>query len=132
MTELTSINRRKFLLTEGGPTFRLEERVGLIHANSKRILRRALLSVLLTWFPLLILSALQGNATGQLVPVPFLRDFAVHARFLLAVPLLLLAETLLGPRLAHAASHFIESGLLAEKKFNEFDRAIERDRKSVV
>ena len=126
MTELTSISRRKFLLTEGGPTFRLEERVGLIRANSKRILRRALLSVLLTWVPLLILSALQGNATGQLVPVPFLRDFAVHARFLLAVPLLLLAETLLGPRLAHAASHFIESGLLAEKDFNEFDRAIER------
>jgi hypothetical protein len=126
MTELTSINSRRFLLTEGGPLFRLEQRVGLIQANSTLILRRALLSILLTWVPLLILSALQGNATGQLVPVPFLYDFAAHARFLVAVPLLLLAETILGPRLAHATSHFIESGLLTEKDFSGFDRAIGR------
>jgi hypothetical protein len=125
MIDLAFTNHRRFLLTEGGPTYRLEKRVGLIRANSTRILRRALFSILLTWVPLLILSALQGNATGHLVPVPFLRDFAVHARFLLAVPLLLLAETLLGPRLAHAASHFVESGLVVEKDFAGFDAAIE-------
>lgn len=125
MTDPVSMNHRRFLLTEGGPTYRLETRVGLIRANSTRILRRALLSILLTWIPLLILSALQGNAMGHMVPVPFLRDFAVHARFLLAVPLLLLAETLLGPRLAHAASHFVDSGLILEKDFARFDAAIE-------
>jgi hypothetical protein len=125
MTDPVSMNHRRFLLTEGGPTYRLETRVGLIRANSTRILRRALLSILLTWVPLLILSALQGNAMGHMVPVPFLRDFAVHARFLLAVPLLLLAETLLGSRLAHAASHFVDSGLILEKDFARFDAAIE-------
>jgi hypothetical protein len=125
MTDPVSMNHRRFLLTEGGPTYRLETRVGLIRANSTRILRRALLSILLTWIPLLILSALQGNAMGHMVPVPFLRDFAVHARFLLAVPLLLLAETLLGSRLAHAASHFVDSGLILEKDFARFDAAIE-------
>jgi hypothetical protein len=125
MTELGSTNHHRFLLTEGGPTFRIEKRVGLIHANSTRILQRALLSILLTWVPLLILSALQGNERGHLVPVPFLSDFSVHTRFLLAVPLLLLAETLLGPRLAHAASHFVESGLVPEKDFGRFNAAIE-------
>jgi hypothetical protein len=125
MTGPASKSYRKFLLTEGGPTYRLETRIGLIRADSTRILRRALLSILLTWVPLLILSTLQGNATGHLVPVPFLHDFAVHARFLLAVPLLLLAETLLGPRLAHAASHFVESGLIVGKDFARFDTAIE-------
>jgi hypothetical protein len=126
MTDVAATNDRKFLLTEGGPTYRLEMRVGLIRANSPRILRRALLSILVTWIPLLILSALQGYATGRLVPVPFLRDFAVHARFLLAVPLLLLAETLLGPGLAHAASQFVDSGLVLEQDFASFDSAIER------
>src|SRR5580698_4504342 len=125
MTGPASKSYRKFLLTEGGPTYRLETRIGLIRADSTRLLRRALVSILLTWFPLLILSTLQGNATGHLVPVPFLHDFAVHARFLLAVPLLLLAETLLGPRLAHAASHFVESGLIVGKDFARFDDAIE-------
>jgi hypothetical protein len=126
MTVHTDTNHRKFLLTEGGPTYRLEIRVGLIQANAPRILRRALLSILVTWVPLLILSALQGYAAGHLVPVPFLRDFGVHARFLLAVPILLLAETILGPRLANAASHFVDSGLVVKEDFANFSSAIDR------
>jgi hypothetical protein len=126
MADPAATHHRQFLLTEGGPTYRVEMRAGLIRANSPRILRRAFLSILLTWIPLLILSACQGYATGHLVPLPFLRDFAVHARFLLAVPLLLFAETLLGPRIAHAASHFIESGLVLEPDFASFDSAVEK------
>jgi hypothetical protein len=118
-------SHRRFLLTEGGPTHRLEIRLGLIRANAPHILRRALLSILVTWVPLLILSILQRNATGHLVPVPFLRDFAAHARFLLAVPILLLAETALGPRLAGAANHFVESGLVIEEDYVTFDAAID-------
>jgi hypothetical protein len=72
-----------------------------------------------------VLSALQGNAIGHLVPIAFLRDFAVHARFLLAVPILLLADPLLGPRFAEVASHFVKSGLVLEADFNRFDAAIE-------
>jgi len=124
MTDLALANHPRFILTEGGPTYRLEVRLGLIQKNSPRILRRAFLSILITWIPLLVLSALQGNATGRLVSVPFLHDVAVHARFLLSVPLLLMAETILGPGLAHAASHFVESGLVLEDDFERFDIAV--------
>jgi hypothetical protein len=41
----------------------------------------------------------------------------VHARFLLAVPLLLVTESLLGPRLAHAAEHFVTSRLVTEEDY---------------
>ena len=87
---LSAANRLdpQFLLTQGGPTYRLEQRLGLIREKSPMVVRRAVLSLLLTWVPLLVLSALQKFAIGHRVPVPFLRDFAVHARFLLAVPLL--------------------------------------------
>jgi hypothetical protein len=125
MTDLAATNHPKFLLTEGGPTYRLEMLLGLIQANSPAIVRRAFLSILITWVPLLVLSAMQGTAMGHLVPISFLHDFAVHARFLLAVPILLLAETILGPRLAYAASHFVESGLVVEDDFARFDAAIE-------
>jgi hypothetical protein len=124
MDDLASDNRPELLLTKGGPTYRLEVRLGLIRADSPRILRRAFLSILVTWVPLLVLSALQNNAAGHQVPVPFLRDFAVHARFLLSVPILLLAETILGPRLAHAANHFVESGLVEKQDYKRFDSAI--------
>jgi hypothetical protein len=35
-----------------------------------------------------------------------------------------MAETILGPRLAHAASHFVESGLVLEDDFERFDIAV--------
>lgn len=124
MTGFETANQHRFLLTAGGPTYRLEVRLGLMRENSPRILRRAVLSILITWFPLLVLSLSQSTAVGHLVPVPFLHDFAVHARFLLAVPLLLMAETILGPRLAHAASHFVESGLVPPADFERFDSAV--------
>ncbi len=94
---------RELLPAEGGPTYRIEKRRALMRENSPRIVRRAFVSICLTWLVLLALAAFQGFAVGLSVPVPFLRDVAVHTRFILAVPLLLSAENIVGPRLAHAA-----------------------------
>jgi hypothetical protein len=126
MTSPAPANSQSFLLTEGGPTYRLQKRVGLIQADSSRTMRRALFSILITWVPLLVLSALQGYAKGHLVPVPFLRDFAVHTRFLLAVPTLLLADIIVGSHLTHAANHFVESGLVMKEDFGRFEAAVEK------
>jgi len=128
-------NSRPFLLTEGGPLYRIEERVGLIKANSQLTVRRAVFSAVVTWLPLLILSAIQGTAFGHKVPVSFLSDFSAYTRFLFAVPLLLLAEIILGPKIAEAAEHFVASGVVSEKDFPQFDRAVDgglRSRDSVL
>jgi hypothetical protein len=114
---------RSFSVTEGGPTFRIEKRLGLIRANSPRMLRTAWVAIGVTWVPLFVLSILQGNAIGHRVEVPFLRDFAVHVRFLLSVPLLLFAETIVGSHWADAAGHFVSSGLVADEDFARFDAA---------
>jgi hypothetical protein len=125
MTRSEPGNHRRFLLTEGGPSYRVETRLGLIRANSPSVLRLSSLSILATWAPLLVLSATQGDAIGHLVPITFLDDFAVHARFLLAIPIMLVAATILGPKFADAASHFVESGLVPEQDLKRFDVAIE-------
>ena len=117
-------HHRRFLVTGGGPSHRLEVRLGLIRTDPRGIVRRSLICILATWVPLLGLSALQGHATGRLVAIPFLGDFAVHARFLLAVPVLL-AATVLGPWLADAAGYFVGSGLVAAEDFRKFDAAID-------
>jgi hypothetical protein len=114
----------RFLLTEGGLTHRWERRLGF-RADQPRVMHRVLVSVLVTWVSLLVLSILQGAATGHRVPVSFLGDFAVHSRFLLAVPILIFADTILGPRLAGVASHFVDSGLVAHEDYARFDRAID-------
>jgi hypothetical protein len=117
---------RELLPTERGPTYRIEKRRELMRENSPRVIRRAFVSICLTWLVLLALAAFQGFAVGHRVPVPFLRDIALHARFILAVPLLLLAENIVGPRLAHAAVHFITSGVVIEQDFSRFDSAVGR------
>jgi hypothetical protein len=120
----TNPNVRPFLLMEGGPLFRLEKRVGLIKANAPLTIRRAILAATLAWLPLLILSLIQGVAYGDKVPVPFLRDFSTYSRFLLALPLLLLAEIILGPRIAESAAHFVTSGLVTPADYPKFDAEI--------
>jgi hypothetical protein len=120
---------------EGGPLFNLQRRLGLIRENAPFLKRRALFAALITWAPLLILSQLQGFAFGHAVAVPFLRDFSAYTRFLLAVPLLFLAENILGPRLAGAAAHFVTSGIISEKDYRQFDSFVElglRSRDSTI
>lgn len=50
------------------------------------------------WLPLLVLCAFKGTLTSG-VKIPFLADVETHARFLLAMPLMLLAEFIVHQRL---------------------------------
>jgi hypothetical protein len=124
MANASQTANRELALTEGGPTYRIEKRLGTIEETTPRIVRRALFSICLTWLVLLALAALQGFAIGHRVPVPFLRDFAVHTRFLFAVPILLLSETIIGPRIAEAARHFVTSGVVVEQDYGKFETAV--------
>ena len=120
---------RPFLLMEGGPLYNLQKRVRLIRENAPQIKRRALAAALVTFLPLLILSALQHRAIHH-VDVPFVRDFSTYSRFLFAVPLLVFAESVLGPRIAVAAAHFVEAGLVHEKDYVRFAGFIDRGLRS--
>lgn len=115
-----------FLLVECGPLFDLEARVGLIRKDMHQTERRALLAALFAWLPLLVLSGLQGMAFGHRIQLPFLRDFSAWSRFLFAIPLLVLAERSLGPRIVGAVEHFLASGVVGPKDYQQFDRIVEQ------
>ena len=124
MNQSAEMKFQPLLLMEGGPLYNVQKRVGLIRQDAPLIKRRAFLAALITWVPLLILSAINGRALGHSVPVSFIRDFGAYSRFLIAVPLLLVAENILGPRIAATASHFIESGVVIKKDYVQFDRLV--------
>jgi hypothetical protein len=124
MNQYANATPRRFLLVEGGPLYRIENRVGLIKARRPVMMRRAVLAAAVIWTPLLILSFAQGTAYGHNIAVPFLRDFSTYSRFLVGLPLLLLAEIVIGPRIAGAAEHFVTSGVVIEKDFDAFDAAV--------
>jgi hypothetical protein len=77
---------------------------------------------------LFVLSASQGLAIGDKVRIPFLQDFAAYTRFLLALPLLILAEALIERRVADAVHHFVHAGLVPERDCADYESFLHRAR----
>lgn len=102
-------------LLGGGPLHDLAARLRLTGRGGRRVLARVLAAWLLTWVPLLALSAARGEAAGDAVTVPFLEDLTAYARFLFAIPLLLAAGAFVEPRLNHAVRHMEREGLVADE-----------------
>lgn len=73
---------------------------------------RILHAIAVGWLPLPLLTLLQQWLYGNGEVLAFLSDIAVHARLLLAVPILIVAEYIARPRLETAAWHFVHSNML--------------------
>ena len=114
---------------EGGPPHRVERAVGLIKPDDLRIANRVFLVVLIGWIIPALLSAIDGRVFNGERSGAFIFDFAIAARFLIAAPLLIIAEAITIPRLADIAHHFLASGLVAEHDRARFDEAISSIRK---
>jgi hypothetical protein len=116
-------SKKELSVVGGGPLDRLQVRLGLMKLRAPLIILRSVIFALVAWVPLFILSGLQGMLFAK-VRIPFLYDPAAYSRFLLSVPLLIVAEVVIGPRIVAAASHFITSGLVPEDKYLDFDAAV--------
>jgi hypothetical protein len=126
MSELRSAAVDSFSLTRGGPFHRLLVQLGRAGDERQRIIQRALFATLVTWLPLLILCVVHGRAFGTDVKIPFLRDFAVNARFLIALPILILAESGIDHRWRRLVLEFQRSGLVTEAELPTFEAVINK------
>lgn len=115
---------QNFSLVLGGPLYQLLRRAHLSDDAVSHVRKRVIVIALLAWFPLLLLSAVQGHLWGKSVAVPFLLDLEVHIRFLIVVPLLIIAELVVHQRLRHIATAFLERHLIPEDAFSRFNKAI--------
>ena len=77
---------------EGGPPSRIQRSLGLVKPDQPRVIRRALLAAGIAWIPLAILTVAHTLLFRDGSARWFFADFAVHARYLIAVPVLILAE----------------------------------------
>jgi len=85
--------------------------------------RRILASVLITWFPLLLLS-LFSSTSSSLARLSFFQDIEVHARFLVALPVLIGAELLVHLRIRPMVRRFVEWGMVPQEEMALFQKAI--------
>jgi hypothetical protein len=108
----------------GGPLFQLFLRSHLSDIGLHLLRRRIIVLTAMAWLPLLVLSAIEGQAWGKHVAVPFLLDFEVHARFLLALPLLVMAELVVHQRMRIIVAQFIDRQLIPAESRSRFDAAL--------
>lgn len=115
---------RDFSLVLGGPLYQLLRRARLQGVRVEdHVLRRILVICGLIWLPLFVLCLFDGTLVGG-VAVPFLEDIETQARFLVAVPLVIVAELVVHQRMRTVVAQFLERGLVPAHELERFRAAL--------
>ena len=114
-----------FSLVLGGPLYHLLRSAGLSDDLLAHVYRRIVVATAITWMPLLLLSLWKGQAWGGDIQIPFALSVETHARYLVALPLLLLAELIVHVRMGQLVQQFLGRKLIADADRPRFDAAIQ-------
>jgi hypothetical protein len=107
----------------GGPLYQMLLRAKLTTPTVGLLHRRLAVFVLLAWVPLAVLTAMTGNFLGG-AGVPFLLDLDVHVKFLLSVPLLIMAEGVVRGRVQIFVQWFLDGGLVVAEDQPRFEAIV--------
>lgn len=121
---MTTDSMPDFDLTRGDVLFRLQRSIGLIPAVGSGLLRRALFWAAVGWLPIAVWAVATQRALPGASAEPLLAHFGVHARLLVAVPLLILAEGPAGALTARLLRHFVDAGIVPASGRAEFALAV--------
>jgi hypothetical protein len=102
-----------FSLVRGGPLFRLGCRVGCIGRGPGDPLRIVAAALAITWLPLLVVAAIERRVWGTWPAL--IGEPTVHARLLLGVPMLLLAECWADVLSRRTAGLLLDHGVVDER-----------------
>jgi hypothetical protein len=126
---MAETNRADAEIFDGGPPLRLEKSLGLVKPNDRRTVRRAVLTVLIAWAPLFIISAIESLALGENKLGSLIGDLTAVSRYLIVAPLFILAEEATIARIGQIAHHFIDGGIVTARDLPRFDAIIADSRK---
>jgi hypothetical protein len=115
-----------FELTRGDLLFRLQRSLGLIPENGLGLVRRALFWTALGWLPIAVWAIVTLRALPGIAAEPLLAHFGIHARLLVAVPLLVLAEGPANAATAQLLRHFIVAGVAPDAGRAAYVEAVQR------
>lgn len=117
------------VLFEQAPPIAIQQWLGLVKPGNLNIRQRALLVVLAGWLPLILLAIVQSASARTNVVTPLLWEVGAHARYLIAAPLLVLAEAACAPQLNEIVRQFIGGGIVGEHDRGRFDEAVASTRR---
>jgi hypothetical protein len=114
---------KDFSLVKGGLAYQLFLRTGLSDAELEPPYRRMIAITCIAWLPLLLLSVLIGRAYSG-VDITFFKDIENHVRFLVALPILLSAETLIQRLLSPRIENFVTRKIVRDADLPRFRAAV--------
>jgi len=107
----------------GGPLYRACMRARLLRPQVDLPERRVLAVLLIAWVPLAVLSIVEGHAFSG-VAVPFFTQLTAQTRYLIALPLLVIAEVVVHHRIVAAVGEFTDRGIIAPEDRPRFEQII--------
>ncbi len=134
VTPASSQEPPDFSLVLGGPLYQMFRRTHLSGPGLELLRRRVMFFCLLCWVPLVILSLVEGHLLDG-GNFSFLHDVETQVRFLISLPVLILAEVVVLRRLRPIVKRFIERRLVSPEELSKFYDAIHsamRMRNSVI
>lgn len=108
-----------------GPLCRLLRRLGVQEDRLEHVRNQALCVLpLAAWLPLVVLSAIGGQLFGGNGATPFLWDLEAHARLLVALPLLIVAENVAERRTRRVLQGFLQRQLIPPDAMPRFEAVV--------
>ena len=112
-----------FSLVVGGPLYQVYRRTRLSDDGVGRLHRRIVAAVLLLWAPPMVLAAIQGGLAGAGREGQAIEDVGFQLRFLLVVPLLIIAEVIVHRRMRPIIEEFGKRRLVRPDQAARFAEA---------
>jgi hypothetical protein len=116
-------------LMRSGPFHRFQQSLHLEDPLHPRTARRTFLFALVSWLPLAALAAVQGLAISDDPRRSLLLDFTVYARFLVAVPLFIIGESVADSRYSMIVNYLLNSGIVTGSERQAYDDLLSSTRR---
>ena len=100
--------------------FSIQRRLGLIPKDSFGIFRRVLFWSMLAWLPITGWAFFSHRIMPGAVTEPLLGHFGIHIRFLVAIPLFILAESMTHSIMVRYLPQFVRSGVIPKDQIPAF------------
>src|SRR5262252_5108383 len=124
------LSRAKVIhLFESGPFSAVLARLPGGRSTEHGLERQALGLAVIAWVPLVVASLAQDGFRLGASTTALLTDFGVYGRYLVAIPLLVMADRICGARLTAIARNFVDAGMVREADRPRFDALIESTRR---
>ena len=114
----------RFSLLVGGPFHTVLRRLGLLGADQLPTWRAAISVALFAWLPLALLAVAQSLVDDRFPGWGFFTDWTVHARYLVAIGVMIATERYADGRLAILAREFRQAQLVSDDGLPAFAAAV--------